>query len=122
MNEKLSLLSDGFGLSIAQRQLLIRVLWVLGVSTHIAWVCGFLGVVGLAPPFARAERVDRLEQSAQIAARISLQQEYRVQVRAYCLVDEPAKDGVLRTIDRIRADYSTVTEGKESLPEPRCPR
>jgi hypothetical protein len=120
LNEKLDLIAEGFGLNREQRRLLLRILWVIGVSTHIAWVCGFLAWTGLAPPFAKAERVERLERSALISARISLQQEYRVQVRAYCAMDESARDGVLRTIDRIRTDFVIVTEGKEYLPEPRC--
>jgi hypothetical protein len=120
LNEKLDLIAEGFGLTRDQRRLLIRIAWVLGVSGHIAWVCGFLSIIGLASPFARADRVEKLERSAQISARISLAQEYRVQVRAYCVVDERYKEGVLIIIERIRSDYTEITNG-QTLPEPRCP-
>ena len=42
------------GLNPQQQQLIVRAAWVVFVTFHILWVCGWLGIFGLAPPFAVA--------------------------------------------------------------------
>lgn len=122
MNEErgFNLLAEGFGLSREQRRLVLRVLWVLGVSTHIAWVCGLLAVIGFPTPFARAQDVQQLERATLVSARINLQQELRAQTRLLCSLDPVERPPVERTIDKLREEYRVVTKG-EIYPEPHCP-
>jgi hypothetical protein len=50
------------GLSRDQQVLITRAAWVLFVTFHILWVCGWLSILGLAPPFAVA--ADAAKQAA----------------------------------------------------------
>lgn len=54
VNTGLNFLSEGLKLNMGQRGLLIRAGWVILVSGHIAWVCGFLTFIGLQSPFVQA--------------------------------------------------------------------
>ena len=54
--------SKVLGLDGNQQKIVIRVAWVAFVSFHIAWVCGWLAVVGLAAPFADAQSVQQAVQ------------------------------------------------------------
>lgn len=65
----LSLLTEGLKLNVAQRGLLIRVGWISLVSFHIFWVCGWLSVLGLSPPFAQASDIQ--QSAARTDAKIS---------------------------------------------------
>jgi membrane protein YdbS with pleckstrin-like domain len=112
-------LEEGMGLSRAHQRVLWRVFWVLGVSGHILWVCGFLTAVGLSSPFARADDVDKLMRAAQVNARISMQQELRVQIRTYCATsDDDIKALAMRRIDELRNDLFEIA--KIRTPEPQC--
>lgn len=117
MDRAFSLLSEGFGLSPDQRRTIIRVLWVLFVTTHILWVCGFLALVGLPSPFAKASDVERIAQSADISARISLAQEIRAYAAARCRAEDP--EPYDRIIERLQIEYERLTGSRYS--EPRCP-
>lgn len=117
----LSILSLGMGLTKKQQQLVIRTLWVLLVTTNMLWIWGFLGWLGLAVPFARADTVTELQHTVMISARLQLTQELRVQTIYWC----QAKDGqeklaVEQTLDRLRDEYKRITGG-ETPPEFKCP-
>lgn len=119
MNEKLDLLSEAFGLNKGHRQMLLRIGWVLVVSTHIAWACGWLVTFGLIG-FARAADVEQLQRTVEISARIQLAQEIRLQVRARCtLTDQQMRDSVQRAIDNLQNEYARITAGQR-YPEPSC--
>jgi hypothetical protein len=121
MPEGLNLLSEGFGLTKEQRRLIIRVLWVAIVSTHILWVCGLLGFLGLSPPFAWAADVDSLRQATLVSARLNLVTEIRTQTRAWCSITDPTtREAIATTIDKLREEYRRVAGGA-SPPEQRCP-
>lgn len=94
--------------------------WVLGMTGHAAWVCGFLAAFGLASPFARAEDVDKLKRAALITARIQLQGEIRAQTKAYCSIsDAVTREYILRRIDSLRGELYELTQVNE--PSPTCP-
>jgi hypothetical protein len=103
--------SEGFGLTPKQRQLVIRVLWVLAVSLHISYVCGLLALAGIGTaPFARAEDVDKLKRVNAISARIQIIQELRVQKRSYCLVsDDRTRDSIMRYMLRLQSELQEIT-------------
>jgi hypothetical protein len=73
MAELIEFLISSVGLTKQQMTFLTRTFWVVFVSFHILWVCGWLTVFGLAPPFASAvessqiiqdikdERIERLD-------------------------------------------------------------
>lgn len=112
-------LETGMGLKREHQRVLIRVGWVLGVSFHIAWVCGLTAVVGLSTPFARAGDVEKLMRAAEVNARISMQQELRVQTRLWCTTQDPEIRSVAyRRIDELRHDLFEIA--KTSTPEPTC--
>lgn len=58
-----SVLSAGFRLSRKEVALIIRVGWVLTMSTFALWVIGGLGFLGIAAPYARAADVSTNRQS-----------------------------------------------------------
>jgi len=111
--------SEGFGLTPKQRQLIIRVLWVLAVSLHISYVCGLLALAGIgAAPFARAEDVDDLKKANAVTARIQIIQELRVQKRSYCLIsDERTKDSIMRYMLRLQGELKEITGQIEPVTE-----
>ena len=114
-----SALEKGMGLRREHQRLLIRVGWVLGVSFHIAWVCGLTAFMGLGTPFARASDVDKLMRAAEVNARISMQQELRVQVRLWCTTpDQEVRDIAYRRIDELRHDLREIA--KTETPNPTC--
>jgi hypothetical protein len=117
MDRAFGLLSEGFGLSPDQRRMLLRILWVIFVTTHILWVCGFLAIFGLPSPFAKASDVERIAQSADISARISLAQEIRTYAAARCKADD--QEPYNRIIERLQIDYELITGARYA--EPRCP-
>jgi hypothetical protein len=116
-----ALLSLGLGLNRNQQQTVLRTLWVIAVSGHIAWICGFLTPLGLAAPFARADAVEDLTRTAALTARLQLTQELRVQTLYWCQAKALGqREAVEQTLDRLREEYRRVTKG-ESAPEFKCP-
>lgn len=114
-----SALTTGFGLNRRQQALLIRVLWVLFVSAHIAWICGFLVFLGLPSPFARADELKELRQTVQASARVTLSQEIRVQARVRCHSTDPqVRDSITRYIDGLQVEYERIAG--QRFPEPPC--
>lgn len=112
-------LSVGLGLKPAHWRILIRVGWVLIVSLHIAHVRGWLIVVGIASPYASASDVDKLLRASEVNARISMQQELRVQVRLWCTTpDAEIRSSALHRIDELRNDLRDIA--KVETTEPTC--
>lgn len=103
--------SEAFGLTKKQRQLIIRVLWVVAVSLHAAYVCGILAVAGIgAAPFARAEDVENLKRSSVVQARIQILQEMRDQKRSFCQIsDERTRDSIMRYMIRLQGELKEIT-------------
>lgn len=115
-----SALAAGFGLNRRQQSLVIRIAWVVAVSTHIAWACGFLAFVGLSG-FAKADDVQKLQQTLAASARVTLSQEIRVQARVRCTTtDQAVVDSLTRYIDRLQSEYERVAG--QRFPEPPCER
>lgn len=103
--------SEGFGLTKKQRQLIIRVMWVVAVSLHGAYVCGILAFVGIGKaPFARAEDVESLKRASTVQARIQILQEMRDQKRSYCQIsDERTRDSIMRYMIRLQGELREIT-------------
>lgn len=122
-------LSEGFGLTKKQRQLVIRVAWVVAVSGHVLWICGFMGWAGLNPPFARAEdvrkneeKIEAIQSQVEISARLQIIQEIRTQKRIYCTTsDDRARDSTLRYLNQLVLELRKVSDIQES-PTPDCPK
>lgn len=113
-----SALSAGFRLSRKDQALLLRVLWVLLVSAHIAWACGWLTMIGLTG-FAKAESVQELQRTVSSSARVTLSQEIRAQARVRCQsTDAAVRDSITRYIDSLQSEYERVAG--QRFPEPPC--
>lgn len=112
-------LEQGLGLKREHQKILIRTGWVFFVTGHVLWVCGWLTAMGLASPFASAADVDKLLRAAQVNARISMQTELRVQIRAWCIAEDPEiRQLAWRRIDELRSDLLEIA--KIQTPEPEC--
>lgn len=119
MNDKLDLLSEAFGLSKEHRRILLRVFWVIGVSTTLAYILGALTIIGIAAPYANAEDVDQLKQTVNASARVTLSQEIRAQSRVRCrATDQHIVDALTRYIDSLQLEYERIAGAR--LPEPPC--
>lgn len=119
MNEKLDLLSEAFGLNKGQRQLVLRVLWVISVSTILAYILGALTIIGIAAPYARAGDVNQIQQTVAASARVTLSQEIRAQARVRCQSNDPAvRDAITRYLDSLQFEYERVAG--QRYPEPQC--
>jgi hypothetical protein len=115
-----SALVAGFRLSQKDQALILRVLWVLFVSMHIAWACGWLTAIGLVG-FARADEMDQLQQTLRASARVTLSQEIRAQSRVRCATtDQNVFDSLTRYIDSLQGEYGRIAG--QRFPEPDCRR
>lgn len=91
------------------------------VSTHIAWVCGWLVYFGLSTPFARASDVDELKATATLSLQIQLQQELRTYKAAWCSgTTESDKVVFMRKIDELRANLRKIAKIEDGVGEPQC--
>lgn len=113
-----SALTLAFGLTPRQQTLVIRIAWVVVVSTHIAWACGFLTILGLSG-FARADDVRELQKTVAASARVTISQEIRQQVRVRCATkDQNVADSLTRYIDNLQVEYERLAG--QRFPEPPC--
>ena len=120
LSEMASALETGMGLKVEHQRLLIRTLWVLAVTTNMLWVGGLLAFVGLTAPFAKASDVDKLLRAAEVNARISMQNEIRLQVRVYCSAsDDDIRNSAMRRIDELRDELWEIAKVRVS--DPQCP-
>jgi len=103
-----SALSAGFNLNRRQQALVLRILWVLTVSIHILWACGWLSAIGLVG-FARANDVNQIQQTVNASARVTLSQEIRAQIRVRCTTtDQAIVDSLTRYIDGLQFEYERI--------------
>jgi hypothetical protein len=103
-----SAITTGFGLDRKQQALILRILWVLFVSIHIAWACGWLGTLGLVG-FAKASEVAQIQQTVNASARVTLSQEIRAQIRTRCsTTDQAITDSLTRYIDSLQSEYERI--------------
>jgi hypothetical protein len=112
-------LTIGLGLKPGHWKVLVRTGWVLFVTFHIARAAGWLAAFGFMSPYANAADVEKLLRAAEVNARISMQTELRVQIRAWCSTN----DGEIRAlawnrIDELRHDLREIA--KLDTPEPTC--
>jgi hypothetical protein len=60
------------GLTREVQVILVRAVWVIFVTFHIMWVCGWLGILGLAPPFAAAAEYAKASEIKEMANQLKL--------------------------------------------------
>ncbi len=114
-------LTIGLGIKPWHWRILLRTGWVLFVTFNIARGAGWLAYLGFMSPFASADDVDKLLRAAQVTARINMQTELRVQIRAWCTTpDDEIRALAWNRIDEIRHDLREIT--KIDTPDPRCER
>lgn len=119
----LELFWSALGLSPEQRALIARSIWVMGVSGHILWVCGWLAPVGLASPFAQADEVNnqvkhiiREELSAKRQSDLpGLMLDAK---QKYCAASGEARRLHFTTYNALRAEYYKLTQLE--YPDPPC--
>lgn len=119
-----TILDTVFGaLTKEQRMLVMRMVWIGAVSGHVAWVCGWLGVLGIASPFARAdvqvqvasivmeiraERADRLDNQIQ-TVRAS---------QCRTAIDSAARQNYTERLNELYKQYYELTGREPHVP--RC--
>lgn len=132
-------LCEGMGLNKERRAFLLRALWVIIVSGHIAWVCGFLAGVGLASPFVRAGDLDAKYadisakqtaadvRSARIESLLQKQllrgkaTEIREVLLQICVAKTSAeKDRLISKKDDLQNEYRELSGGAGFYTEPPC--
>lgn len=121
-------LSEGFGLTKKQRQLIIRVLWVLAVSNSILWMLGVFAYIGFASPLAKAKDVEDVQQQVAgikqqvaISARLQLMSEIRTQKRLYCAnPDEQVRQSIQRYLYSLVDDLRQVVPSTTESPIVEC--
>jgi hypothetical protein len=119
--EFLHAIFENMGIKREHQRAVVRVLWVLAVTGHMLWVCGFLAALGLVAPFARAGDVDKLLRATEVNARLSMVNEIRVQTRAYCQTDDnELKGSARRRIDELREELWQVSQIR--VADPQCLR
>lgn len=131
-------LSEGMGLNKERRAFLLRALWVIIVSGHIAWVCGFLGALGLATPFATAGDMEtkyrevsakqdvaaaqtaRIEELLQKQLQRSKSTEIREVLLQICVATTSSeKARLLDKKEGLQTEYAEISKGVR-YPEPPC--
>ncbi len=96
------------------------------MAIHIAWICGWLVVFGVASPYARADDMQRLassvatlQKNVNIGTRISLGREIRDQMAVRChTTDESALQGLSNYIESLQSEYLDLTG--QRYPETIC--
>lgn len=58
------------GLSREAQVVVVRAVWVIFVTVHILWVCGWLSILGAAPPFAAAAEYAKAEEIKEITKQL----------------------------------------------------
>lgn len=120
--ERIDLLSEAFGLNQPQRRLILRVGWVVFVTGHIAWVCGFLAPLGIASPFANAKDVAQVVLvQRQLQVELLEQRIFDQRIRHCRAVDAGNDEAVRFYAEALRSllrDYSELTNREYRLP--RC--
>lgn len=127
MAAPMDLLTEGFKLNLNQRGLLIRVGWVMLMSIHVAWICGFLTAFGLAPPFAAAadlqpitKRVESIESLLRQSLMQSKARDVRDLVTKLCDPKTLDRDRLYAEKDRLQIEYKALAG--EYYAEPPCER
>lgn len=132
-------LCEGMGLNKERRAFLMRALWVIFVSGHIAWICGFLTGLGLTSPFVRAGDLDtkyaeitaKQVSADQRAARIeSLLQKQLLRGKAteirevllqICVAKTSSeKDRLISKKDDLQTEYAELSVSGARYIEPPC--
>jgi hypothetical protein len=111
------LLALGMNLSTEQQGLIIRVMWVVVVSSLFAWILGAGAIIGLPSKFALAADVSDLKQqqvtletNVRISARISLSRELRDEMALRCRTTDPAVYNALSNyIEQLQQEYVSLT-------------
>lgn len=108
-----------FDLNKSQMRLVFRIGWVLLVTFHILWICGWLAFMGLEAPYAHASDMAALQRSVQVTEKITLSQEIRSEMVVRCRTkDQDAKDSISRYIESLQNEYWALTH--ERYPEVPC--
>jgi hypothetical protein len=117
--EGIGLLTTAFGLSKRQQRLILQIGWIVIVTTHIAWACGWLASLGLVG-FVKADDFREVQQTVETSARVTISREIREQAMIRCRVSDPVvAESITRYIDGLQAEYERITKAR--LVEPPCP-
>lgn len=124
-------LKKGMRIDHEQEGFLIRVFWVVAVTGHIAWVCGFLTFIGLSSPFVAAGEIEQFKvvQTAKLDSLIAKQEaserlltrtlaqgkarEIRETLTRICVAKTSVEKARLNEDkDRLQDEYMALTGGR----------
>lgn len=104
------------GIPVKIQAVLIRAAWVVVVTGHIAWACGWLVFLGLPAPWARADALDALRHTQEVTAQITIANELRTMIRTRCKTTDPGtREGLDRYIESLQVEYQSLT--RQRYPE-----
>lgn len=120
-------LKKGMQINHRQEGFLIRVLWVIAVSGHIAWVCGFLASIGLQSPFVQAGDMQKVEQKVDRSIELQikqLKQSKATEIRSVLVklcgqLTREERDQQLSEKERLQSEYKELN-GNVEYKEPPC--
>lgn len=123
-----SALTLAFGLSRKQVALIMRISWVVIVSSTLWYQLFGFSLLGLKSPYASAadlqevtSDIAQLKKTSAISARAGLAAEIRAQVQAWCAIpsNSGSRETIRRTIDQRQEEYAQLNNGYR-YPEPGC--
>lgn len=113
-------MKKGLSLNTEQEGIIIRAGWVIVVTGHIAWVCGFLTFIGLSSPFVAAGEIEQFKvvQTAKLDSLIA-KQEASERLLTRTLAQGKARE-IRETLTRIcvaktSAEKARLNEDKDRL-------
>ena len=111
------------GLTREQQVLITRAAWVVFVTFHILWVCGWLGFLGLAPPFAAAAEYAKAAEIKEIAQQLKLDRLERLEHEiltvktSYCKADnQEAKRQYAQRVQELIDRYYAIEHNNPRVP------
>jgi hypothetical protein len=111
------------GLTREVQVILVRAVWVIFVTFHIMWVCGWLGILGLAPPFAAAAEYAKASEIKEMANQLKLDRLERLEhdiltvKTSYCKADnQEAKRQYAQRVQELIDRYYAIDHNNPRVP------
>lgn len=109
------------GLSDTQIQGVIKVGWRAALAIHIAWVCGWLAMVGIPAPFAKADDVTKIERKTDALLRAAIDTSLRGLLEARCQVTGYREREVINNeINIQKTEWHSLTGREWIEPSEQC--
>lgn len=123
MDSLIDFILRNLGIPREMQVFLVRTTWVLFVTFHILWVCGWLTITGLAPPFAAAADYAKAVEIKEIANQIKEDRRERLEhdilttKTSYCkATNEDAKRQYAERVQELIDKYYQIDHNNPRVP------